>query len=73
MQIFDLNFIKSRRRELGISLTTMTQELGFKNPSTYWKYENGKHKFKAETIPLLAKILKCEPQNFFTALNSETE
>ena len=65
MAKFNLEFIKSRRKELGIPSATMAKELGFKNPSTYWKHENGQHKFKAETIPLLAKILKCQPQNFF--------
>ena len=62
---FNLEFIKTRRKELGITSTEMAQALGFKNPSTYWKHENGRHKFKAEMIPSLAKILQCEPQNFF--------
>ena len=66
MAKFNLKFIKKRREELGITLAAMAQALGFKNQSTYWKHENGRHKFKAETIPLLAKILRCEPQNFFT-------
>ena len=65
MAEFNLDFIKTRRKELGITSTAMAQALGFKNQSTYWKHENGHHKFKAEMIPLLAKILKCEPQNFF--------
>ena len=63
---FNLDFIKARREELGITSANMAKALGFKNQSTYWKHENGRHKFKAETIPLLAKILRCEPQNFFT-------
>lgn len=66
MAKFDLDFIKARRKELGITSETMAQALGFKNHSTYWKHENGRHKFKADMIPLLAKILQCEPQNFFT-------
>lgn len=65
MAKFNLEFIKNRRKELGITTTEMAQALGFKNSSTYWKHENGRHKFKAEMIPLLAKILQCEPQNFF--------
>ena len=66
MTKFNLEFIKVRRKELGITSGQMAQALGFKNPSTYWKHENGQHKFKADMIPLLAKILHCEPQNFFT-------
>lgn len=66
MAKFNLEFIKLRRKELGITSVTMAKALGFKDPSTYWKHENGQHKFKAEAIPLLAKLLKCQPQNFFT-------
>ena len=66
MTKFDLTFIKDRRKELGITSEAMAQALGFKNTSTYWKHENGRHKFKADMIPTLAKILQCEPQNFFT-------
>lgn len=66
MAKFNLEFIKSRRQELGITTARMAEALGFKNPSTYWKHENGQHKFKADAIPLLAKLLKCQPQNFFT-------
>ena len=66
MAKFNLEFIKMRRQELGISTEQMAQSLGFQNYSTYWKYENGQYKFRAEMIPLLAKILQCEPQNFFT-------
>lgn len=69
---FNLNFIKARRKELGINSTTMAQALGYKNTSTYWKHENGRHKFKADVIPLLASILKCEPQNFFSDQNIKT-
>ena len=66
MAQFNLEFIKTRRQELGISTEQMARSLGFQNYSTYWKYENGQYRFKADTIPLLAKILQCEPQNFFT-------
>ena len=66
MAKFDLKFIKARREESGITSAAMAQALGFKNTSTYWKHENGYHKFKADMIPLLANILQCEPQNFFT-------
>lgn len=65
MAKFNLEFIKLRRKELGIKSATMAQTLGFKNTSTYWKHENGYHKFKAESIPLLAKILRCKVQDFF--------
>lgn len=66
MAKFDLDFIKERRQKLGISTEEMAHSLGFQNYSTYWKYENGQYRFKADMIPVLAKILQCEPQNFFT-------
>ena len=65
MAKFNLEFIKLRRNELGIKSATMAQKLGFKNSSTYWKHENGHHKFKAESIPVLANILHCKVQDFF--------
>ena len=68
MEKFNLEFIKNRRKELGITTAEMAQALGFKNLSTYWKHENGHYKFKAEQIPLLAKLLQCSPQNFFCPL-----
>ena len=66
MTKFNLEFIKNRRKQLGLSAASVSEMLGFKNSSAHWKHENGVHKFKAETIPLLAKILQCKPQNFFT-------
>ena len=54
MAQFNLEFIKVRRQELGISTEQMAQSLGFQNYSTYWKYENGQYRFKADMVPLLA-------------------
>ncbi len=65
MDLLDLNFIKRRRSELGISQQKMAEILGFKNASTYLKYEKGMYAFKAEMIPILAKALNCEIGNFF--------
>ncbi|WP_369413932.1 XRE family transcriptional regulator [Aquibacillus saliphilus] len=41
MQTLNLNYIKNRRIELGITLQEMASYLGLKNGSTYMKYENG--------------------------------
>ena len=65
MDLLDLNFIKRRRSELGISQQKMAEILGFKNAFTYLKYEKGMYAFKAEMIPILAKALNCEIGNFF--------
>lgn len=65
----NLDYMKKRRIELGLSQQYMANELGFKNASTYLKYENGDYAFKAEMLPLLAKILKVNMKNFFYKLD----
>lgn len=62
---FDLDFIKKRREQLGLSRAEVATALGITNTSTYWKYENGTYKFKAETLPTLSKALQCDPRDFF--------
>jgi len=65
MRTLNLDFIKQRRLMLNISLQEMAEKLGFKNASTYLKYENGTYSFKADQLPYLARILKCNIQDFF--------
>lgn len=72
MSKLDLVFIKSKREDLGISLQGMAEELGFKNSSTYMKYENGTYALKAEMLPKLARILKCNISDFFSPDIAET-
>ncbi|MBW8350735.1 helix-turn-helix transcriptional regulator [Bacillus sp. IITD106] len=62
---FNLSFIKKRRTELDIPMQQMAIYLGFKNASTYLKYERGDYSFKAEQLPTLAKVLKCDVSDFF--------
>ncbi|WP_059140775.1 helix-turn-helix domain-containing protein [Paenilisteria newyorkensis] len=62
---FDLSFIKSRREELNISMKEMALLFGFKNASTYLKYESGFYLFKAEMLPKLSIVLECDITNFF--------
>ncbi|EAC8843133.1 XRE family transcriptional regulator [Listeria monocytogenes] len=69
----DLKYIRDKRETLGYSQKDMAMKLGFKNASTYLKYETGEYKIKAEMLPLLAKILKCNIANFFTKNVSKTE
>lgn len=66
METFNLDLIKNRRQELGMTLQQAAEAMEMKNGSTYMKYENGTYSFKAEQLPLLAKALKCKPANFFT-------
>lgn len=65
MKKLNLTYMKERRIELNLSLQYVANELGFKNASTYLKYENGDYSFKADMLPLLAKILKTDIKNFF--------
>lgn len=73
MKQLNLDYIKERRIELGLSLKEVANELGFKNASTYLKYENGDYLFKAEMLPVLANILKCRIEIFFTTQIAKTE
>ena len=62
----NLQFIKKRRLDLKLSMMNVSEELGFKNASTYLKYETGEYELKAEMLPTLANILECDIENFFT-------
>lgn len=62
----NLRYIKSRRKELGISLLTMAKVLGFKEASSYYRYEEGKYIFKADMLPKIAETLKCKLENLYT-------
>ncbi len=62
---FDLEFIKKRREQLGLSQGSMAQQLGFINASVYCRYENGTYKFKADMLPALSQALQCDPRDFF--------
>lgn len=62
---FDL--IKMRRKEMRLTLKDMAEMLGFKDASTYYKYEKGIYKFRAEHLPLLASKLKLRMKDIFLA------
>lgn len=66
MDKVNLNYVKSRRRELALSQQYVANKLGFKNASTYLKYEAGTYSFKANMLPKLAQILEVNIENFFT-------
>lgn len=72
MKIFNLAFVKRRRQELKMTLQEAANSMNMKNASTYLKYENGTYSFKAEQLPLLAKMLKCSTENFFIKIIAET-
>ncbi len=65
MKKLNLPFVKKRRVELKLTLANMADNFGFKSPSTYLKYENGDYAFRAEHLPLLAQLLKCNVEDLF--------
>jgi len=65
MKGLNLEFISKRRLELNITLQEMAEALGFKNASTYMKYEKGEYAFKANQLPIIAKMLQCHAEELF--------
>lgn len=64
--MIDLEYIKTKRQSKNISQQKMAEELGFKNASTYLKYESGEYAFKADMLPRLSQVLDDNIENFFT-------
>ncbi|GIO02959.1 transcriptional regulator [Brevibacillus halotolerans] len=65
MKQINLGYISNRRTELGITLQEMAETLGFKNASTYMKYEKGIYCLKANHVPALSKKLNCKIEKLF--------
>ena len=65
MEKINLAFIGKKRKEKNLSLQYMAEKLGFKNASTYLKYESGVYGFKADMLPVLSKVFKCDMRKFF--------
>jgi transcriptional regulator with XRE-family HTH domain len=63
--LLNLTQIKEKRTKLNISLQDMADDLGFKNASTYMKYEKGIYLFKANHLPIIASKLKCSIESLF--------
>lgn len=59
MKRLNLGFISGRRQELKLSMQEMACRLGFRNASTYSKYEKGEYAFKADHLPVLCEQLDC--------------
>jgi transcriptional regulator with XRE-family HTH domain len=66
LKSIDLDYIKSRRTNLKITQQHMANMLGFKNASTYLKYEKGEYSFRAVHLPLIANELHCELKHLFS-------
>lgn len=65
MTELDLGRIKTRRKEMRINQQEMAETLGFKNASTYCKYENGDYNFEANHVPAIANKLRLKLTEMF--------
>lgn len=62
----NLEFVADQRAKFNIPMQDMAVKLGFKNASTYLKYERGIYRFRADQLPDLADALHCAIEDFFT-------
>ena len=65
MTPINLDIIRNKRIEKGISLEKMAKLLSLANGSVYYKRENGDYKFRPEELPILARTLECDLLIFF--------
>jgi transcriptional regulator with XRE-family HTH domain len=66
MSELNLAKIRKQREDLGIQQQEMAERLGMKNKSDYSRYENGKYKFKADHVPVLANALGVSIASLYT-------
>ncbi|MFC4768695.1 helix-turn-helix transcriptional regulator [Effusibacillus consociatus] len=69
MRKINLSYIANRRNELNKTLQDLADALGFKNASTYMKYEKGDYAFKADHLPILAREINCSIDDLFFEKN----
>lgn len=65
MPEINLDFIKKRRKSLGISQADVAKKLKLKTPEKYNRRENGEYKFQAVELPLLAKALEVGIEDLY--------
>lgn len=61
----NLNFIKQRRKDLGLTQQQMAEAIGLAASEKYSRRENGKYKFQVNELPILAKKLKVPIKNLY--------
>lgn len=65
MKRFSTKAVKERRKALGLTLDDMATLTGLKSKVSYWQYETGKYKMKADMLPKLALALQCHIEDFY--------
>lgn len=61
----DLEKIKKLRKQAGLTIESMSTLLGYSSPNGYYYLEIGRSKFLAETLALVADILKVSISDLF--------
>jgi len=61
----NLNFIKQRRKDLGLTQQQMAKAIGLATSEKYSRRENGKYKFQVNELPILAKKLRVPIKNLY--------
>lgn len=61
----NLQYIKQKRLEKGLSMQYMAKILGFKSAPAYFHYEKGDSKFKADMLPILASVFDCKIEDLY--------
>lgn len=65
MKKFSTQAIRKRREQLGLTLSDVATLVGLNSNVSYYQYESGKYKFKAEMLPRLALALRCRIDDFY--------
>ena len=61
----NIDYIASRRKELGLTQKELAKKLGMSSAPAYNKYEKGTYKFNADVIPALINALQCRVDDIF--------
>ena len=61
----NLDLIKERRKDLGLTTTDMAKALGLRGHDQYSRRETGIYQFRATELPVLCKTLDIEMDKIF--------
>lgn len=60
----DLDFLCDMRNLLGLSISDVAAELGYKTPTGYWLIENGQRKVSVSVLYKLSKMYERNMEDF---------
>ncbi|MEN3012863.1 MAG: helix-turn-helix transcriptional regulator [Dictyoglomus thermophilum] len=65
MRKLNIKRIKEIREEKNISISEISEKLGYRSFNGYYKLERGLRKFRADHLPILAEILGVSIEDLF--------